>query len=145
MNDALRASEKDGFIQAFNMVAKAPGSYPLQEYINLLNEYDRFWFTFFHEAGHILNHGKKDIFLEDIEYSNLDLEKEKEADEFAVEWTLSNEEEREVRDALPLGKDEIKYFAKKFNTHPAIIIGRLHKKGLLPYSKGREFIVKLDF
>lgn len=40
MNDALRASEKDGFIQAFNMVAKAPGSYPLQEYINLLNEYD---------------------------------------------------------------------------------------------------------
>lgn len=94
MNDALRASEKDGFIQALNMVAKAPGSYPLKEYINLLNEYDRFWFTFFHEAGHILNHGKKDIFLEDIEYSNLDLEKEKEVDEFAVEWTLSNEEER---------------------------------------------------
>lgn len=106
---------------------------------------DRFWFTFFHEAGHIIKHGKKDIFLEDIEYSNSDLLKEKEADEFAVEWTFSNDEEREVLAALPIKSEEIKYFAKKFNTHPAMIVGRLHKKGLLPYSRGREFIVKLEF
>lgn len=31
---------------------------------------DIFWFTFFHELGHILLHGKKDIFLEDIEYAD---------------------------------------------------------------------------
>ena len=38
---------------------------------------DRFWFTFFHEIGHILLHGKKDIFLEDIEYDDEQLVKEK--------------------------------------------------------------------
>lgn len=31
---------------------------------------DVFWFTFFHEAGHILLHGKKDVFLENIEYAD---------------------------------------------------------------------------
>ena len=36
-----------------------------------------FWFTFFHELGHILLHGKKDIFLEDIEYADKQREKEK--------------------------------------------------------------------
>lgn len=52
---------------------------------------DSFWFTFFHEAGHILLHGKKNIFLEKVDYSDKDLEKEREADEFASKWTLTNE------------------------------------------------------
>lgn len=52
---------------------------------------DSFWFTFFHEAGHILLHGKKDIFLEKVDYSDKNLEKEREADEFASKWTLTNE------------------------------------------------------
>jgi Zn-dependent peptidase ImmA (M78 family) len=52
------------------------------------NDINNFWFTFFHEAGHILLHGKKDIFLEKVEYSDKDLIKEKEADEFAKRWTV---------------------------------------------------------
>jgi HTH-type transcriptional regulator / antitoxin HigA len=65
---------------------------PLIQLSGRYKENDRFWFTFFHEAGHILLHGKKDIFLEDIEYSEADLEKEADANEFAVDWTLSNEQ-----------------------------------------------------
>jgi HTH-type transcriptional regulator/antitoxin HigA len=41
------------------------------------------WSTFFHEAGHILLHGKKDIFLESGDLTGRDVEKEKQADEFA--------------------------------------------------------------
>jgi addiction module HigA family antidote len=48
-----------------------------------------FWFTFFHEVGHILLHGKKEVFLEQIEYKDKDMEKEREADEFATKWTYS--------------------------------------------------------
>jgi addiction module HigA family antidote len=44
---------------------------------------DLFWFTFFHEVGHILLHGKKDVFLENIENASTEDRKEKEADEFA--------------------------------------------------------------
>ena len=45
---------------------------------------ETFWFTFYHEAGHILLHGKKDVFLESVEYSGVDQVKENEADDFAA-------------------------------------------------------------
>ncbi|CAN1548932.1 Cro/C1-type helix-turn-helix domain [Spirosomataceae bacterium] len=106
---------------------------------------DRFWFTFFHEAGHILLHGKKDIFLEDIEYSECDILKEEEANKFAEKWTFSDEQEEEVLTFGPLSLETIKIFASKFNTHPAMIIGRFQKKQLIPYSAGRDFFVKLEF
>lgn len=48
-------------------------------------EYD-FWNTLYHEIGHILLHGKKDIFIENVGYGNKDLKKEQEADEFASIW-----------------------------------------------------------
>jgi addiction module HigA family antidote len=47
---------------------------------------DRFWFTFYHEAGHVLLHGKKEIFLEGFEGN---LIKEKEADDFAANFLLN--------------------------------------------------------
>lgn len=105
---------------------------------------DSFWFTFFHEAGHILLHGKKDIFLEDIEYSDKDLEKEAKADEFAVQWTFSKEQEAELLQLSQITEEDVIEFARKFKTHPAMIIGRLQKKGLVPYSVGRQFIVPID-
>ena len=45
-----------------------------------------FWQTLFHEIGHILLHGKKDIFIENVDYGDRDPEKEKEADDFASLW-----------------------------------------------------------
>jgi Zn-dependent peptidase ImmA (M78 family) len=109
------------------------------------NRNDSFWFTFFHEAGHILLHGKKDIFLEKVEYSDKDMVKEKEADEFAVKWTLAEHEEAMILAAAPLSKETIKRFAKEFNTHPAIIIGRLQHKKLISYSLGREYFEPVIF
>jgi addiction module HigA family antidote len=109
------------------------------------NRNDSFWFTFFHEAGHILLHGKKDIFLEKVEYSDKDRIKEKEADEFAIKWTLTEAEEAEILAAAPLSENDIRGFAKHFNTHPAIIIGRLQHKKLIPYSLGREYVEPVIF
>jgi len=108
------------------------------------NRNDNFWFTFFHEAGHILLHGKKDIFLEKVEYSEKDMEKEKEADAFAVKWTFSESEEAEVLSKLPITEADIITFAQKFNTHPAMIIGRFQHKKRIPYFVGREFIKSVD-
>lgn len=106
---------------------------------------DSFWFTFFHEAGHIILHGKKDIFLEKIDYSDFNKNKEEEADNFAIKWTLTEEEEQEIIDSAPLTEAEIKSFAKKFNTHPAIIIGRLQHDELIPYGLGRQFFKPVEF
>jgi plasmid maintenance system antidote protein VapI len=108
------------------------------------NRNDLFWFTFFHEAGHILLHGKKDIFLENMEYPDKSDAKEREADEFAIKWTLSKEEEQEIIAKGHISSSDVRAYARKFNTHPAIIIGRLQHNKLIPYSVGREFIEKVE-
>jgi len=105
---------------------------------------DSFWFTFFHEAGHILLHGKKDIFLEDIDYSEKDLQKEKEADSFAIKWTLSKEEQEEIMKYAVITENDVTKFAAKFNTHPAIIIGRLQHDKIIPYSVGKHFFEAIE-
>ncbi|MBM3404066.1 MAG: HigA family addiction module antidote protein [Bacteroidetes bacterium] len=117
-------------------------------FIQLTGRYKRndiFWFTFFHESGHILLHGKKDIFLENLDYSDKDMRKEQEADEFAIKWTLTENEETEILSAAPLREIDISAFAKQFNTHPAIIIGRLQHKRHIPFSVGKQFLAPIEF
>lgn len=105
---------------------------------------DIFWFSFFHELGHILLHGKKDIFLENVEYEGFDAKKEQEADDFAIEWLFSKKEETDFLANNSFTNDDIIKYAEKFGTHPAMIVGRLHNKGIISYKKGREFIVKIN-
>lgn len=115
--------------------------------IQLSNRYKRndiFWFTFFHEAGHILLHGKKDIFIEDDTFKNQNKEKENEANEFAAEWLLSNTQFQKIVSKKPLNADDVYHFADFFNTHPAIIIGRLQHEGIIPHSVGRNIIEPVE-
>ena len=118
---------------------------PLIQLTGRYKRNDSFWFTFFHEAGHILLHRKKDVFLESVEYDDKDLKKEKEADKFAIEWTLSAEQEKEIAQTAPLNDKMIREFAKKFNTHPAIIVGRLQHGGLMPQFQGQQFLEKVEY
>jgi Zn-dependent peptidase ImmA (M78 family) len=105
---------------------------------------DIFWFTFFHEAGHILLHGKKDIFLENIDYSEKDRLKEHEADEFAIKWTLSREEYSEILLHNKITENVVAECAQKYNTHPAIILGRLQHDRIIRYSLGQYLIERIE-
>lgn len=117
---------------------------PLIQLTGRYKRNDVFWFTFFHEAGHIILHGKKDIFLENIEYSEMDKQKEEEADQFAIKWTLSQEVEKEIIGRMPLTEKKIIELSKIFETHPAIIIGRLQHKGIIPYSMFRNVFTPVN-
>ena len=99
---------------------------------------DRFWFNFFHEIGHILLHGKKDIFLEDIDYNEEQLEKEKQADEFSSDVLLTEKETNIIIEGNDFGTTALKRYAALFNTHPAIIVGRLQHLKVLPFAKHVE-------
>ena len=96
--------------------------------------YDTFWFSFFHEIGHILLHGKKDIFLEDIEYNEEQLKKEKQANEFSSNVLLTEKETNLIIASNDFGSTALKHYAATFNTHPAIIVGRLQHLGILPFA-----------
>ena len=105
---------------------------------------DNFWFTFFHELGHIILHGKKYISLEDVNFAASDPEKEKEAHQFAIKHTFTNEQEEEVLQNQAFKEQDIIDYAEKFNTHPAMIIGRLQHNGIIPFSVGRQFIEPIE-
>jgi len=95
--------------------------------LSLRGSYDDiFWFSFFHELGHILKHGKKEQF---VDFSNKDenllKEKESEADEFARNTLVSKNEYLEFRKQGDFSINAIKAFAKKIAISPSIVAGRL--------------------
>ncbi len=85
---------------------------------------DILWFTFFHEAGHLLFHGKREAFI-DNEDSGDDLV-EAEADTFAVQTLIPVDHEHEL-DELYTDAD-IRRFARKIGVHPGIVAGRLQRE-----------------
>jgi addiction module HigA family antidote len=90
---------------------------------------DHFWFSFFHEAGHILKHGKKEVFLEEVKGAKVDKRKEKEANVFASEMLFPTKVYRELLNESDINEDAIRSYATEYETHPAIIVGRLEYKG----------------
>ncbi len=94
--------------------------------------------------GHIILHGKKYISLENVDFAASDPEKEEEAHQFAVAHTFTNEQEKELLKNNTITEQDIIDYAEKFNTHPAMIIGRLQHDGLIPYSVGRQFMQPID-
>lgn len=104
---------------------------------------DIFWFSFFHELGHILLHGVKDIFLENVEYDQLDALKEKEADQFAEHKILSRQEEKILLRDFSYSRSSIEGYSKQFNLHPGIIVGRLQHRGLVSKSRFNDLKAKI--
>lgn len=84
---------------------------------------DIFWFTFFHEAGHILKHGKSDTFLETGKRD--DGEEEAEADRFASDTLIPPRDYRRFIDADRFTRAAIERFADEVGICPAIVVGRL--------------------
>jgi HTH-type transcriptional regulator / antitoxin HigA len=120
------------------------GDTPLIQLSARYKRNDIFWFTFFHEVGHIMLHGKKDIFLEKYEYTDLDEKKEDQADQFAVNWTFKKEHELEVTLLTSLSENDIPILAKKYYTHPAMIVGRLRRLNLVNPAFGAKFLVEIE-
>jgi HTH-type transcriptional regulator / antitoxin HigA len=96
---------------------------------------DQFWFAFFHEAGHILLHGKKEVFIENFEGYELDEEQENEANSFAANQLLPASFLETVPSAIT--EEVIRAIARSYQTHPAIVLGRLQKLGKLAHTFGK--------
>ena len=105
---------------------------------------DHLWFTIFHEAGHILKHAKKQIFLECG--PDRDEVLEREADAFAANTLIPRAEYQAFVNTMPdFTPEEIQAFADKVGVAPGIVVGRLQHEGLLRYSERNEMRVKLEW
>ena len=83
---------------------------------------DIFWFTLFHEIGHLLN---DDFSNQYIDYSFIDSEIEKNADLFARDVLINNNDYEKFKSAGKIDIDSINKFAKTQNVKPGIVIGRI--------------------
>jgi HTH-type transcriptional regulator/antitoxin HigA len=94
---------------------------------------DVFWFSLFHELGHVLLHGRRDLFIEWDDGARDG--REAEADAFARETLIpSNFVEAFVqRNRRPSGPSIVR-FAESVGVHPGIVVGRLHHEGIVPHS-----------
>lgn len=91
---------------------------------------DHLWFTFFHEAGHILLHGKKDIFLEGDDGQN---DKEAEADNFSANLLIPPEKYRTFKPRYEhFSEAEVVAFAHEVGIAPGIVVGRLQHEKKIP-------------
>lgn len=101
---------------------------PLIQITDRQKDYNAFWFTFYHELGHILYHGKKDIFIDGIESITPDKEKEDEADTFAARMILSEKERNELFQYPNFDRELILGLSKKFKKHPGIIVAQVQRQ-----------------
>jgi hypothetical protein len=90
---------------------------------------DHFWFSFFHEAGHIVLHGKRILFLEGQDIQ--DKIKEKEADIFAANLLINSRDWQIFIANNCLSKKAINQFAEQQGIHPGIIVGRLQHEQII--------------
>lgn len=100
---------------------------------------DHLWFTFFHEAAHILLHRKKLMFLELNQ--NGEGEEEAEANQFAADLLIPSEYVDLFR-TLANSRAEVSQFAKKIGIPPGIVVGRMQYEGLITYRQLNDLKVR---
>lgn len=87
---------------------------------------DHFWFTFFHEAGHLVLHKE---FIENCEESCG--EQESEANQFAFDTLIPKDSQDELF-SLQVDTRKVMRFARKIGVSPGIIVGQLQNHGHCP-------------
>jgi HTH-type transcriptional regulator/antitoxin HigA len=107
---------------------------------------DIFWFSFFHEAGHVVLHRKKDIFVEvppkDRPTDPQEQQLEEEANRFAARTLIPPPQDRRLR---TLDLSEVEAFAESLNIAPAIVVGRMQHDEQLSYAQGNNHRRRLAF
>jgi addiction module HigA family antidote len=102
--------------------------------LSIRNRYkDIFWFTFFHEAAHILKHSKKARFV-DID-DQIATKEDKEADKFARDYLIPFADWKAFTSKGEFSEASIREFSKRQNVGSDIIVGRLQHEGHLQFSQ----------
>lgn len=89
---------------------------------------DHFWFTFFHEVGHLVLHSEKSLFLEDN--SDVNSAEEIEANSFSQNILIRPEDSDQLNTVRHRTQD-IMRLAVQLGISSGIIVGQLQHKGII--------------
>lgn len=104
---------------------------------------DHLWFTFFHEAGHILLHGKREVFLEDDRDDRN--KKEMDADSFSRDWLIPMSQYKIFCRKGSFSCAAASRFAHELGIAPGIVVGRLQHDGYLNRAFCNELKKSVDW
>jgi HTH-type transcriptional regulator/antitoxin HigA len=102
---------------------------------------DIFWFSLFHEIGHILLHSKQGVILENNEEDKI----EKEADDFASNTLIPREACTQFMRKGSFHKHDIADFASKIGIHTGIVVGRLQHENLIQPQYDNDLRVRYEW
>lgn len=111
------------------------------------------WFTFFHEIGHLILHGKDHDFVVDNPTEDMtdkvidpDMQRhEEEANRFSADTLVPPKALAEFIAQGKFTNDAVLGFAKKQGIGPGIVVGRLQQEGLLEYYQGSRLMRKFEW
>lgn len=101
---------------------------------------DIFWFTLFHEIGHVLLHGRDGVFVNVDDADKPVLEKD--ADNYASDVLLPHEAVSALRPGITLS--EVDRIAKRAGIAPGVVVGRCHHEKYLAHQVGQWKIRRLE-
>ena len=100
---------------------------------------DIFWFSFFHEAGHLLEHRtQRRMVIDGLGDDPDTAEMEAEADQFARDFLISPEDWNAFCAEGNFAPSAIRNFAQSIGIAPFIVVGRLQKENLIAYHQLRN-------
>jgi HTH-type transcriptional regulator/antitoxin HigA len=133
--DEVKGSRAQGAVRWLS-----PTKALLQLSLRLKHE-DHFWFSFFHEAGHLLLHGRRDAYVEfgkKGEDGN-----EAEADVFSRRYLISDLDA--ARLAALQSEEDVRAFADELRLPPAVVVGRMQHDGLIGFNRWNHLRRQLRF
>ena len=95
---------------------------------------DIFWFSFFHECCHILDHKVRDVHVDGINGRNKS-QSEASADDFAANLLIAPHEWNEFVHEGRFDAGSISEFASEIGIHAGIVVGRMQHEGLLRHNR----------
>ena len=105
---------------------------------------DHLWFSLFHEAAHILLHGRRDIFVHDAtkgKFTELDVE----ANQWAASFLIPETPWQQFIDSPSFSNARVLDFAEEQGIAPGIVVGRLQHEGRIPWSNLNGLKVPLEW
>ena len=93
---------------------------------------DHLWFSFFHEAAHILLHSKRDVFVHEDQgkLTEADIE----ANQWAADFLVHPSDWEEFTMNFHFSESTVVQFAEEQGISPGIVVGRLQHEGHLPWN-----------
>jgi len=94
---------------------------------------DQLWFTFFHEAAHVLQGKKRTLFIRD-NGTDRDTRSEQQADQWAASFLIPPAQYNRFTASGDFSKKSIISFAEELGIAPGIVVGRLQHDKWIPYT-----------